>query len=43
MGEWAPVTLDRAKLLSFYYCSGWSMRDGKRVVSSADPAGVGGC
>ena len=43
VGDWQPVTLDRAKLLSFYYCSGWSLKDGKRTVASGDPAGVGGC
>jgi hypothetical protein len=45
IGKWAPVTLERAKQLSFYYCSGWSFRDpvtGQRV-ESLDPAGVGGC
>jgi dienelactone hydrolase len=39
VGKWAPVTLERAKQLSFYYCSGWSI--GKKV--NLDPAGVGGC
>jgi hypothetical protein len=39
VGKWAPVTLDRAKQLSFYYCSGWSI--GKNV--NLDPGGVGGC
>jgi dienelactone hydrolase len=43
IGDWQPVALDRSKLLSFYYCSGWSLRDGKRVVANPDPAGVGGC
>jgi dienelactone hydrolase len=43
VGDWQPVALDRSKLLSFYYCSGWSLRDGKRVLASPDPAGVGGC
>jgi hypothetical protein len=43
IGDWEPVTLDRAARLSFYYCSGWSIRDGKRVLSSSDPGGVGGC
>jgi hypothetical protein len=38
-GKWVPVTLDRAKQLSFYYCSGWSI-DGD---VNLDPAGVGGC
>jgi hypothetical protein len=38
-GKWVPVTLDRAKQLSFYYCSGWSY--GGKV--DLDPAGVGGC
>jgi hypothetical protein len=39
VGKWAPVTLDRAKQLSFYYCSGWAF-DGNLNL---DPAGVGGC
>jgi hypothetical protein len=43
VGDWQPVSLDRSKLLSFYYCSGWSMRDEKRIVASSDPAAVGGC
>jgi hypothetical protein len=38
-GVWSPVTLERAKQLSFYYCSGWSI--GENV--NLDPAGVGGC
>jgi dienelactone hydrolase len=40
VGKWAPVVLDRAKQLSFYYCSGWSFR-GNNV--NLDPGGVGGC
>lgn len=43
VGDWQPLTLERARQLSFYYCSGWSVRDGKRVLANADPAGVGGC
>jgi hypothetical protein len=45
VGKWAPVTLERAKQLSFYYCSGWSFRDPatKQLQVSLDPAGVGGC
>ena len=39
VGKWAPVTLDRAKQLSFYYCSGWAI--GNEV--NLDPARVGGC
>src|SRR4051795_13773055 len=27
VGRWAPVQLDRAKQLSFYYCSGYSVRE----------------
>jgi len=27
VGRWAPVTLDRAKQLSFYFCSGYAFRD----------------
>jgi hypothetical protein len=45
IGKWAPVTLDRAKQLSFYYCSGWSFHDPatKKLQVNLDPAGVGGC
>ena len=43
VGDWQPVTLDRAGLLSFYYCGGHALRDGKRTLSSSDPAAVGGC
>ena len=39
VGKWAPVTLERAKQLSFYYCSGWDF-DGN---VNLDPGGVGGC
>jgi hypothetical protein len=39
VGKWAPVMLDRAKQLSFYYCSGWAF--GRNV--NLDPGGVGGC
>ena len=38
-GKWVPITLDRSKQLSFYYCSGWSY--GGNV--NLDLAGVGGC
>jgi hypothetical protein len=43
-GKWSPVGLDRAKQLSFYYCSGWDMhtRSGKPLVNT-DINGVGGC
>jgi dienelactone hydrolase len=39
VGKWAPIMLDRAKQLSFYYCSGWSFRG----TVNLDPGGVGGC
>ena len=39
VGRWAPVTLQRAKQLSFYYCSGWAVGESVNL----DPAGVGGC
>ena len=42
-GQWKPVTLRRANLLSFYYCSAYGFRSGKRVLSNGDVAGVGGC
>ena len=38
-GEWRPVRLRRDPLLSFYYCSAWSLRDGRR--SKPDVTGVG--
>jgi hypothetical protein len=37
VGKWSPVTLERAKQLSFYYCSGWAI--GNEV--NLDPAGIG--
>ncbi|MEA2493700.1 MAG: hypothetical protein QOJ29_1611 [Thermoleophilaceae bacterium] len=45
IGKWAPVTLDRAKQLSFYYCSGWSFHDpaSKRLNVNLDPNAVRGC
>ncbi len=43
VGDWEPVTLDRSKLLSFYYCSGYSLRDRKSAAASTDIGGVGGC
>jgi hypothetical protein len=45
VGKWAPVVLDRAKQLSFYYCSGWSIHDPatNQLKMSLDPGGVGGC
>ena len=45
VGRWDPVTLDRAKLLSFYFCSGYAFHDRrtKQLVQSSDVAGVGGC
>ncbi|MGH2980563.1 MAG: alpha/beta hydrolase [Solirubrobacterales bacterium] len=40
--RWEPVTLERAKQLSFYYCSGYDIRSagGSRLVEP-DIAGVG--
>jgi len=45
IGKWNPLTLERSKLLSFYFCSGYSFHDPrtKRLVTSGDIAGVGGC
>jgi hypothetical protein len=45
IGSWAPVALDRASQLSFYFCSGWSIRDTRtnRLNVDTDPGGVGGC
>jgi dienelactone hydrolase len=42
-GVWAPVKLDRADLLSFYYCSAYDFRSHGTVVRNPDIAGVGGC
>jgi dienelactone hydrolase len=46
VGKWDKIKLDRAALLSFYYCSGYDYRKPgtkKRRVVSNDIAGVGGC
>jgi hypothetical protein len=43
VGDWQPVTLDRSRLLSFYYCSGYSVKDGRRTLDNTDMGGVGGC
>src|SRR3954451_5739190 len=42
-GKWAPVQLDRAKQLSFYYCSGWSIHDPvtKKLEVNVDAGAVG--
>jgi dienelactone hydrolase len=42
-GVWAPVTLHRASLLSFYYCSAYGFRSGSKTLSNGDIAHVGGC
>jgi hypothetical protein len=42
VGQVTPVQLDRAKLLSFYFCSAYAFHDaGGRLLSSNDVAGVG--
>jgi hypothetical protein len=38
-GAWAPVTLQRDDLLSFYYCSGYRLPEG----TTTDLTGRGGC
>src|SRR4051794_3721385 len=45
VGKWAPVTLDRARQLSFYYCSAYAIRDPRtgRRLGNGDIGGVGGC
>jgi hypothetical protein len=44
VGQWTPITLQRAAQLSFYYCSAYGFHDDSgRTVSSKDVAGVGGC
>jgi dienelactone hydrolase len=42
-GVWAPVTINRAKALSIYYCSAYDLRSGDGRVRDGDIAGVGGC
>jgi dienelactone hydrolase len=44
-GVWKPVTLERAKQLSFYYCSGWSIHNPatKQLEVNLDVGAVGGC
>jgi dienelactone hydrolase len=42
-GVWAPVTLHRGSLLSFYYCSAYGFHSGSKVLSNGDLARVGGC
>jgi hypothetical protein len=41
--DWQPVTLDRSKLLSFYFCSGYALKDGRKTLVNTDLGGVGGC
>lgn len=45
VGKWEPVKLERAKQLSFYYCSGYAFRDPqtRQMKTNADIGGVGGC
>ena len=44
MGQWTPLTLNRAARLSFYYCSAYGFHDDRgQLVSSNDVGGVGGC
>jgi hypothetical protein len=41
-GKWAPVSLERAKQLSFYYCSAYDFRSSSgRTFASPDISGVG--
>jgi dienelactone hydrolase len=43
-GRWAPVTLDRAQRLSFYFCSGYAFHSSAgALLSNRDVNGVGGC
>ena len=44
-GKWAPVTLKRADRLSFYFCSGWSIkqRGTGAKLENTDISGIGGC
>ncbi|MGA7148096.1 MAG: hypothetical protein WBX17_06385, partial [Microbacterium sp.] len=38
---WTPITLRREPLLSFYYCSAYSLRDAKGLHTNLDIADVG--
>jgi dienelactone hydrolase len=40
-GVWAPVTLRRDELLSFYYCSAYTFRQGGRGYENPDISDVG--
>ena len=40
-GRWAPVVLDRTKLLSYSYCSAWHLWTGTRTLDNPDVARVG--
>ena len=40
-GRWAPITLERDPLLSFYYCSAYAVRDRSGLHSDLDVAKVG--
>jgi hypothetical protein len=42
-GRWEPVRLERSKLLSFYFCSGYAMRSVRtgRMLVDADVNGAG--
>ncbi len=42
-GVWKPITIDRARQLSFYYCSAYAFRSGDSILSNPDIDGVGGC
>ncbi|WP_183408098.1 alpha/beta fold hydrolase [Nocardioides pocheonensis] len=46
-GVWAPVTLDRGSLLSFYYCSAYALHDGAdghgALREEGDIGDIGGC
>jgi hypothetical protein len=45
VGKWEPVRLERRENLSFYFCSGWSIKlrgTGTRIENT-DVGGVGGC
>jgi hypothetical protein len=40
-GQWAPVSLERDPLLSFYYCSAYSLQGRTKLRASGDITGVG--
>jgi len=36
VGQWTPVTLQRSRQLSFYYCSAYGLHDDRGQIVSSD-------